>query len=111
MEKELRGYLGSMVVFLLVISLLLFLAFIEIPTTNNDVFKLVLGVIAGSLSTVMLTISGRDSSEVENLKIDNQKLIIENIELSKRVDQLESMFRDLQGKVIDKLAILVDKKV
>ena len=38
-DKELRGYLGSATVFLLVMALLLFLAFFEIPETNNDIFK------------------------------------------------------------------------
>jgi hypothetical protein len=38
-DKELRGYIGAATVFLLVMGLLLFLAFFEIPDTNNDIFK------------------------------------------------------------------------
>ena len=38
-DKELRGYIGAGVIFFLVMGLLLFLAFYEIPETNNDIFK------------------------------------------------------------------------
>jgi len=40
-DKELRGYIGAATVFLLVMGLLLFLAFFEIPDTNNDIFKVI----------------------------------------------------------------------
>ena len=67
-DKELRGYLGSATVFLLVMGLLLFLAFFEIPDTNNDIFKVIVGMLVGSLSLVITTFVGKDPSEVENLK-------------------------------------------
>ena len=37
-NKELRGYIGAATVFAMVMGLLLFLAFKEIPETNNDIF-------------------------------------------------------------------------
>ena len=43
-DKELRGYIGAGVIFFLVMGLLLFLAFYEIPETNNDIFKVIVGM-------------------------------------------------------------------
>ena len=44
-NKEMRGYIGAATVFLLVMALLLFLAFYEIPETNNDIFKVIVGML------------------------------------------------------------------
>ena len=110
MEKEVRSYYGALVVFALIILLLVFLAFVKIPSENNDVFKLMLGVIAGSLSVIMYTIVGKDNDEVHKLKLENESLLAKNRALTERVDHLERMFMDLQEKVIDKLSIIQNEK-
>ena len=104
-DKELRGYLGSATVFLLVMGLLLFLAFVEIPETNNDIFKVIVGMVVGSLSLVITTFVGKDPSEVENLKskVQSYEKRLEN--LTEEKQKLESMLRDYQATVIEKLAI------
>jgi len=107
-DKELRGYIGSATVFLLVMGLLLFLAFIEIPETNNDIFKVIVGMVVGSLSLVITTFVGKDPSEVQNLKskLENTEKQLENIIEEKK--KLEEMLRDYQAQVIEKLAIAGD---
>ena len=37
-NKDLRHYLGALGIFLLIICLLLFLSFVEIPPVNKDLF-------------------------------------------------------------------------
>ena len=69
-DKELRGYIVE--VFLLVMGLLLFLAFFEIPETNNDIFKVIVGMLVGSLSVVIYTFIGKNPEEVESLKAKNE---------------------------------------
>ena len=73
-DKELRGYIGAATVFLLVMGLLLFLAFFEIPETNNDIFKVIVGMLVGSLSVVIYTFIGKNPEEVEALKAKNEAL-------------------------------------
>ena len=104
-DKELRGYLGAATVFLLVMGLLLFLAFFEIPDTNNDIFKVIVGMLVGSLSVVIYTFIGKNPEEVESLKAKNEAL---EDKVSQRViekDKLELLLRDLQTEVIDKLSL------
>ena len=73
-DKEMRGYIGAATVFLLVMGLLLFLAFFEIPATNNDIFKVIVGMLVGSLTVVIYTFIGKNPEEVESLKAKNDAL-------------------------------------
>jgi ABC-type enterochelin transport system permease subunit len=104
-DKELRGYLGAGTVFFLVMGLLLFLAFFEIPQTNNDIFKVIVGMLVGSLSVVIYTFIGKNPEEVANLEAKNEALDAKVKALSAENDKLELMLRDIQSEVIDKLAI------
>ena len=94
-DKELRGYVGAATVFLLVMGLLLFLAFFEIPDTNNDIFKVIVGMLVGSLSVVIYTFIGKNPEEVEALKARNEAL----------EDKVNPLLRDLQNEIIENLSI------
>ena len=49
-RREIRGYVGSGIVFLFVILLLLFLSQFEVPESNNDAFKLIVGALVSVLA-------------------------------------------------------------
>ena len=63
-DKELRGYIGAGIIFFLVMGLLLFLAFFQIPDSNNDIFKVIVGMLVGSLSVVIYTFIGFSSPNI-----------------------------------------------
>lgn len=109
LKKDTRNFIGSMVIFSLMVGLLIFLAFVEIPSSNNDTFKLIIGMITGSLSVVMYTIVGKDTGEVEALKSENTSLKEKNEALTERVDHLEEMFLTLQSQIIGRLSELTQK--
>ena len=104
-NKELRGYIGAATVFILVMGLLLFLAFFEIPETNNDIFKVIVGMLVGSLSVVIYTFIGKNPEEVESLKAKNEALEDKVAGMVLEKDKLEKLLRDTQTEVIDKLSI------
>lgn len=104
-NKEMRGYIGAATVFLLVMALLLFLAFYEIPETNNDIFKVIVGMLVGSLSVVIYTFIGKNPEELESLKSKNESLEAQVAQIVLEKDKLEAMLREYQSEVIDKLAI------
>jgi hypothetical protein len=54
--KDLRHYAGAAGIFLLIIFLLLFLSFNQIPPVNKDVFVSIVGMMVGSMSVVIYTI-------------------------------------------------------
>jgi hypothetical protein len=104
-NKELRGYIGAATVFILVMGLLLFLAFYEIPETNNDIFKVIVGMLVGSLSVVIYTFIGKNPEELESLKAKNESLEAQVDQIVLEKDKIEKMLRDYQSEVIDKLSL------
>jgi ABC-type enterochelin transport system permease subunit len=104
-NKELRGYVGAGIVFFLVMGLLLFLAFVEIPDKNNDIFKVIVGMLVGSLSVVIYTFIGKNPEEVATLKSKNESLEAQVEQAIVEKDKIERMLRDLQSETIEKLSI------
>ena len=104
-DKELRGYIGAGVIFFLVMGLLLFLAFYEIPETNNDIFKVIVGMLVGSLSVVIYTFIGKNPEEVAELQAKSQSLETKVKQLVEVKDNIEALLRNLQSDVIEKLSV------
>ena len=69
-EKAKRGWWVSVFFLLIVVGLILFLTYVKIVDENRDVLVGILGMITGSISSMMAIASGRDPSEVEQLKDD-----------------------------------------
>ena len=67
-EKAKRGWWFSVIFLLIVVGLILFLTYVKIVDENRDVLVGILGMITGSISSMMAIASGRDPSEVEQLK-------------------------------------------
>ena len=67
-EKNKRGWWFSIFFMLLVMGLIVFLARVSIVDENRDVLVGILGMITGSISSMIAIASGRDPSEVEDLK-------------------------------------------
>lgn len=104
-DKDLRGYVGAGIIFFLVMGLLLFLAFYEIPDTNNDIFKVIVGMLVGSLTVVIYTFIGKSPEEVSELKAKSQSLETKVKQLVEEKDNIENMLRSLQTDVINKLSV------
>jgi len=105
-RREVRHYVGAVGVFLLVILLLLFLSFHQIPQDNKDIFVSITGMIVGSLSVVIYAVIGRNPDEVQELQKKNQSLQSLCDQMEKRNDQLEGMIIKIQEDIIDKLTLL-----
>ena len=54
-QKEIRHYAGAAGIFIVVVGLLLFLSYNQIPTENKDLCVIIVGVISGSLSVILFT--------------------------------------------------------
>ena len=102
-RRELRGYVGSGIVFLFVILLLVFLSYVEIPETNNDTFKLITGALVACIGAAIYVFIGKDPNELIELQRKNDSLEMEQLVLAK--DKLEELLIKVQDDVIDRLLI------
>jgi hypothetical protein len=111
--KAKRGWWFAVLFLFLVVVLVVFLARVHIVDENRDVLVGILGVITGSISSMMAIASGRDPSEVEELRdtlakanADREALIARlrdaQIQLQLHRDQLA----DLQYAIINRLSSL-----
>ena len=105
-KNDLRHYAGAAGIFILIIFLLLFLSFNEVPPVNKDIFVTVTGMVVGSLSVVIYTIIGRNPDEVDTLTKKVDSLQTANDLLVKQKDELEKMVITLQENMIDKISVL-----
>lgn len=104
-RRELRGYVGSGVVFLFVILLLVFLSYVEIPETNNDTFKLITGALVATIGAAIYVFIGKDPNEVIELQRKNDALESKVEQLVVAKDKLEELLIKIQDDVIDRLLI------
>jgi hypothetical protein len=102
-RRELRGYIGSGIVFLFVILLLIFLSVREIPETNNDSFKLIVGALIATIGAAVYVFIGKDPSEVIELQRKNDSLETKVDTLIQQKDILENMIIKMQDDLIDKM--------
>ena len=70
-RKEVRHYIGAAGIFVLIVALLLFLSFVEIPPVNKDLFVAIVGTLVSSLGMVVYTIIGQQPDEVNKLQKKN----------------------------------------
>ena len=111
-EKSRRGWVFSVFFMLLVVGLIMFLSFVEIQEKNRDVLVGMLGMLTGAISSMLAIASGRDPSEVEELKDklaksdgDRQALIARLRDSQIQMQLLREQIFELQSAVIEKLSI------
>jgi len=104
--KEIRHYVGAIGIFMLVVGILIFLSYNEIPSVNKDVIVSIIGMIVGSLSVVIMTVIGRNPDEVNELKKANEGLKSKVDHLVTQKDELEGMLITVQNNIIDQLTLL-----
>jgi len=105
-NKDLRHYIGAAGIFMLIITLLVFLSFVEVPPVNKDLFVAIVGTLVSSLGIVVFTIIGQQPDEVNKLTKKNEALNTLTAQMEKRNDQLEEMIIKIQRDIIHKLTDL-----
>ena len=111
-EKAKRGWWASVVFMLLIIGLIWFLAKHEIEEKNRDILIGIIGMLTGSISGMLAIASGRDPSEVEELKDklasangDREALIARLRDCQIQLQLCRDQIFELQSAVINKLSL------
>lgn len=114
-DKARRGWWASVVFMLIIIALVVFLSYVKIVEENRDILIGIIGMLTGSISSMLSIASGRDPSEVEDLKdklsaanADRAALIARLRDAQIQMQLLREQVQDLQNAVINKLSIFVN---
>ena len=117
-EKAKRGWWAAVVFMLLIVALIIFLTYVKIQEENRDILIGIIGMLTGSISSMLSIAAGKDPAEIEELKdklsaanADREALIARlrdaQIQNQLKTDQLN----DIQTALIEKMPIWEGKKV
>ena len=89
--KEIRHYVGSLFIFLLVMAIIFILMRYPVLETNKEVVMMLIGTISASIGLVVSTITGAKPDDVNALKssLEKKEHQIETLVAAK--DNLEEM--------------------
>ena len=73
-EKAKRGWWASVVFMLLIVALIIFLTYVKIQEENRDILIGIIGMLTGSISSMLSIAAGKDPAEIEELKSINKKV-------------------------------------
>ena len=107
--RELRHYIGSLFIFLLVMAIIFILMQYPVLDTNKEVVMMLIGTISASIGIVVSTITGAKPDDVNALKssLEKKEHQIELLVAAK--DNLESMVIELQKQMLENQDNIMDK--
>lgn len=117
-DKARRGWWFSIFFLIVIVGLVGFLSKTEIVADNKDILVGILGVLTGSISSMMAIASGRDPAEVDELKdklsaanADRAALISRLRDAQIQLELRTQQICELQEAVIEKLSLFSGEDV
>ena len=107
--KEIRHYVGSLFIFLLIMTIIFILMKYPVLETNKEVVMMLIGTLSASIGLVISTITGSKPDDINALKteIEKKNEQIEHLVLAK--DNLEEMIINLQKQILENQDDVMDK--
>lgn len=117
-NKNVRSYVGSIFVILILFAIILCLIFLEIPAENKDIITLVAGAfITGTVLSISV-ITGNTDTEMREMekKMEESKREVEFYRLkmdaiSAELESTKKLLVQLQTDVIRELSVLAKSKI
>ena len=107
--KELRGYFGSLFVFIFILGIIIALIQYPVLETNKEVVMVLIGTIGASIPVLISSISGTSASEMTQLKSSLEKKEKQIELLNKSKDEYEKLIINLQDKMLKGQIDLIDQ--
>ena len=107
--REVRSYVGSLLIFLFVIGLIIALIQFPVLDTNKEVVMMLIGTISASIGITVATITGSKPDDINALKqsLEKKDQQIEMLVAAK--DNLENMVINLQKEMLENQDNMMDK--
>ena len=116
-DKARRSWAASLIFLGMILGLVLFLTFVEIPPKNKDLVTSIVGMIVGGISTAISIFVGRDPDDIKELKETIITLNGDRTALIERLrdahldkERLTRQFEALQTQIISRLSIFIGEE-
>ena len=117
-DRAKRGWWASVVFMMLVVGLIIFLTYVKIVEENRDVLIGIIGMLTGSISSMLAIASGRDPSELTELRdklasteSDKSTLIARLRDAHIQAELRTQQLAELQEALIEKLSIFAGQDI
>jgi len=107
--KEIRGFLGSVLIFGFICSIIVLLIQFPVLETNKEVVMLLLGSVGASIPLIISSITGTKKDDLEALKLALDKKELQIDLLVKAKDNLEEMVINLQKEMLQNQDMMLDR--
>lgn len=107
--KEIRHYVGSLFIFLLIMSIIFILMKYPVLETNKEVVMMLIGTLSASIGLVISTITGSKPDDINALKTEIEKKNDQIEGLVAAKDNLEAMIINLQKQILENQDEVMDK--
>ena len=107
--KEIRHYVGSLFIFLLIMAIIFILMKYPVLETNKEVVMMLIGTLSASIGLVISTITGSKPDDINALKTEIEKKNDQIEGLVAAKDNLEEMIINLQKQILDNQDDVMDK--
>tara|TARA_R100000734_G_C3295483_1_gene86718 strand:+ start:565 stop:1044 length:480 start_codon:yes stop_codon:yes gene_type:complete len=117
-EKAKRGWWASVVFMLLIVALIIFLTYVKIQEENRDILIGIIGMLTGSISSMLSIAAGKDPAEIDELKdklsaanADRSALIARLRDAQIQIQLKTEQLNDIQTALVEKLPIWEGKSI
>ena len=107
--KEIRHYVGSLFIFLLIMAIIFILMKYPVLETNKEVVMMLIGTLSASIGLVISTITGSKPDDINALKTEIEKKNEQIEGLVEAKDHLEAMIINLQKQILENQDDVMDK--
>jgi predicted transcriptional regulator len=107
--KEIRHYVGSLFIFLLIMAIIFILMKYPVLETNKEVVMMLIGTLSASIGLVISTITGSKPDDINALKTEIEKKNDQIESLVAAKDHLEAMIINLQKQILENQDDVMDK--
>lgn len=107
--KEIRHYVGSLFIFLLIMAIIFILMKYPVLETNKEVVMMLIGTLSASIGLVISTITGSKPDDINALKTEIEKKNDQIESLVAAKDHLEEMIINLQKQILENQDDVMDK--
>jgi len=107
-SRDQRTFIASAIFVGLVLLLIAYLTFIEVPNANKDLITAIISMMVGGLGVSLNKLFGSDNEDMQKLKSEIQEVRQENELLETKYREVKNELDTFREKVLEKVNLRED---